>query len=251
MVATAVAMLAYAAAAATGSARAMGPALVAHLAALAAAALTPPLRFGFAPVLSFTAWLVLAVHAWESRAYPALGARRVLCCVGIGTLVLAYLYPGTPMNAQTTPGFATHLVLGISSYGLFAAAVVHAALTQRAERRLREGSSAQGGVPLLTLERLTFRLVDIGFVLLSATLTAGVWFALPVNGGTGLHVDHKTVFSVLAWLTFAVLVLGRLRSGWRGRSATRVIYLGAAFLLLAYVGSRFVLEVLLGRNPVA
>lgn len=247
-VATVVALLAYAAAAATGSPRVLVPALVAHLATLAVAALGHPVRFGFAPVLSFTAWLVLAVHTWESRAYPALGARRWLCAMGIAAVTVATLYPGTAMHAQASAGFATHLVLGISSYGLFAAAVVHAMLSARAEKRLRLATSDPGGVPLLTLERLTFRLVDIGFVLLSATLLAGAWYALPEQGGNGLRLDHKTVFSVLAWLTFAVLVFGRMRFGWRGSGAARVLYLGAGFLMLAYVGSRFVLEVLLGRS---
>jgi ABC-type uncharacterized transport system permease subunit len=59
--------------------------------------------------------------------------------------------------------------------------------------------------------------------------------------------DHKTVFSVLGWLVFAALLAGRIGRGWRGRHATRWLYVGAALLLLAYVGSRFVLEVVLGR----
>ena len=57
------------------------------------------------------------------------------------------------------------------------------------------------------------------------------------------------MFSVLSWLTFAVLLIGRARFGWRGRQAVRVLYLGSGLLLLAYVGSRFVLEVVLGRAP--
>jgi ABC-type uncharacterized transport system permease subunit len=63
----------------------------------------------------------------------------------------------------------------------------------------------------------------------------------------GWKWDHKTIFSVLAWLTFAVLLTGRARFGWRGRTARRVLYAGSALLLLAYVGSRFVLEVVLSR----
>ncbi len=62
--------------------------------------------------------------------------------------------------------------------------------------------------------------------------------------------DHKTTFSVLAWITFAILLIGRARFGWRGRTARRVLYAGSALLLLAYVGSRFVLEVVLARPPV-
>src|SRR3990167_6194866 len=103
------------------------------------------------------------------------------------------------------------------------------------------------GMPLLTLERLTFRFVTAGFVLLTATLAAGMLFSEALYG-RAWSWDHKDVFSVLSWLTFAALLLGRKRFGWRGRSAVRMLYAGAALLLLAYVGSRFALEVVLGRS---
>ena len=65
----------------------------------------------------------------------------------------------------------------------------------------------------------------------------------------GIFFDpyHKTVFSVLAWLVFAGLLVGRARLGWRGAKAVRVLYLGSGLLLLGYAGSRFVLEVVLRR----
>ena len=86
-------------------------------------------------------------------------------------------------------------------------------------------------------------------MLLSATLVAGLLFSETLYGTAvrNWKWDHKTVFSVLAWITFGVLLIGRARFGWRGRTATRVLYIGAIFLLLAYVGSRFVLEVILHR----
>ena len=103
-------------------------------------------------------------------------------------------------------------------------------------------------MPLLTLERLTFRFATAGFVLLSATLLAGLLFSDALYGrGSVAKWDHKTVFSVLAWLVFAFLLLGRARFGWRGRKAVRVLYTGSLLLLLAYAGSRFVLEVVLRR----
>ena len=105
------------------------------------------------------------------------------------------------------------------------------------------------GVSVFTLMAIPFFILAgtflTGFVLLSATLLAGMLFGDPVTGRAGLKWDHKTVFSVLAWITFAVLLVGRSRFGWRGRKARRVLYAGTGLLLLAYVGSRFVLEVLL------
>ena len=206
-------------------------------------------HFGFAQALSVTAWLVLTVYGIESRLFPELPVRRVLAVLGAAVALLAVLFAGTSLHVAASPWLALHLALGIASYGLFGVAVVHAWLMTRAEKQIRLAAGPQGGVPLLTLERLTFSFVMAGFVLLSATLLAGLLFGEKLYGASRpLKWDHKTVFSMLAWLSFAVLLMGRARFGWRGRTARRMLYAGAALLLLAYVGSRFVLEVLLART---
>lgn len=211
-------------------------------------------RFGFAPALSATAWMVLAVHAVESRFVPLPGVRRLLAALGGGTLALALLFPGEGGLYPASPWAPLHWLLGLASYGLVAAAVLHAAWLDRAERAMRlrmktpgpraERAAAAPALPLLTLEKLTYRFVWAGFVVLSLALALGVWFT-PV-----WHWDHKTVFSLLGWAVLAGLLAGRQAFGWRGRLATRGLYAGAVLLLLAYVGSRFVLEVLLHRTVV-
>ena len=207
-------------------------------------------RFGFAPAISVTAWLVLTVYAVEQKFFPQLRARWALAGLGAAAVLLALVFPGSPLHSTASLWLALHWALGIASYGLFAAAVVHAWLMTRAEREIRQASQPQAGVPLLTLERLTFRFVGAGFVLLTATLAAGFLFTETLYGpGKAWKWDHKTVFSVLSWITFALLLLGRSRFGWRGRKAVRFLYIGALLLLLSYVGSRFVLEVVLGRAP--
>ena len=205
-------------------------------------------RFGFAPALSGTAWLVLAVYGVERQLFPQLRAGPTLALLGGLAVLLAALFPGTPLHESKSAWLPLHWLLGIASYGLFAAAVVQAWLMQRTEKSMRTGAGLASGVPLLTLERLTFRFVGAGFVLLSATLAAGLLFSESLYGpGKAWHWDHKTVFSVLSWAAFAVLLVGRARFGWRGRKAVRMLYVGSGLLLLSYVGSRFVLEVVLGR----
>ena len=207
----------------------------------------PGIRFGFAPALSVTLWLVLAVYLIESSLLPLVGARRALAACGIVVVVVAWLYPGR-LHAQADSVWApVHWLLGIASYGLFGVAVLHALLLSRAERRMRSATplatAASPGMPLLRLERLTFRFVGAGFIVLSAAICLGAWFADPWRW------DHKSIFSLLAWLVFAALLIGRRNFGWRGPAAARWLYAGAVLLLLAYVGSRFVLEVLLQRLP--
>jgi ABC-type uncharacterized transport system permease subunit len=206
----------------------------------------PGARLGFGPVLSMTVWLLIAVHALESRFLPLPSVRLALGVAGALAVLIAVLFPGEvrPISSRLAP---LHFALGVGSYGLFAVAVLHALMLDAAERRLRGSGPARTagsalGMPLLQLERITFRFVEAGFGVLTLTLimgavTAGHW-----------RWDHKSVFSLLGWAVFAALLLGRHMRGWRGRRATRWLYVGATLLLLAYVGSRFVFEVLLGRS---
>ena len=207
----------------------------------------PGARFGFAPALSMTLWLVLAVYELESRSVPLPGARRALATCGIVVVVLAWIFPGQVHPQAASVWAPLHWLLGIASYGLFGVAVLHALLLSRAERQLRRtalvATAPATGLPLLRLERLTFRFVAAGFVVLSAAIALGAWFANPWRW------DHKAVFSILGWIVFAGLLAGRRAFGWRGPKAAGWLYAGAALLLLAYVGSRFVLEVLLQRAP--
>lgn len=220
---------------------------LAHGAMLVLTLFIEPPRFGFAPALSMTGWLALTIYGVESRMFPQLHAQRILSGLGAVVVLLALLFPGALLQADS-PWLAVHLALGITSYGLFAAAVIHAWLMRRAETRMREAGVPDGGIPLLTLERLTFQFVLAGFVLLTATLLFGWLFGETLYGpGRAWRWDHKTVFSLLAWITFALLLLGRWRFGWRGRRAVRVLYTGSGLLLLGYAGSRFVLEVVLRR----
>lgn len=210
----------------------------------------PGARLGFGPVLSLTVWLVLAVHTVESRFVPLPGVRRVLALNGALVVLLAWAFPGE-VKPALNPWAPVHWVLGVASYALFGAAVLHATMLDAAERRLRlPGNPAQGpmrgpmGLPLLRLERLTFRFVEVGFVVLTLAVLLGM------ATSTQWHWNHKTVFSLLGWAVFAALLAGRHWRGWRGVRATRWLYGGALLLLLGYVGSRFVFEVLLGRGNV-
>ncbi len=222
-------------------------------------------RFGFAPALSVTLWLVIGVYMLESRFLPMIGVRRSLAVLGGAAVLLATLFPGENRPQLASAWIPLHWVLGIASYGLFGAAVLHAAMLSRADQRMRgmrpmnvsvaslggpagnlgASSSAAAGMPLMRLERLTFQFVWAGFVVLSVALLLGAWYASPWRW------DHKTVFSLLGWCVFAALLGGRRAFGWRGPQATRWLYTGAGLLLLAYVGSRFVMEVVLHKVATA
>lgn len=202
------------------------------------------LRLGFSPVLSFTVWLVLLVYGIESRFVPVAGVRRVMALCGAAAVLLAWAWPGEVRAVAASRWAPLHWVLGLTSYGLFGAAVLHALMLDAADQRMRtrkSGPPTALGMPLLKLERMTYRFVEAGFVVLTLALLIGL--AEP----NWRWADRKTVLSLLGWGTFAALIAGRQWRGWRGHLATRWLYAGALLLLLAYVGSRFVTEVVLQR----
>lgn len=202
----------------------------------------PGARFGFAPALSMTTWLVLTVYLIESRFLPLHSVRRVLAWLAAAAVLLAWGFPGESRPQAASPWAPLHWVLGLASYGLFGVAVLHAALMNRAENRLRQKRATPAGMPLLQLERLTFQFVAAGVGVLSLAILLGWWFTPTWKW------DHKNLLAVLGWLVLTGLLVGRRVYGWRGRRATRWLYAGAALLLLSYAGSRFVFEVILQRG---
>jgi ABC-type uncharacterized transport system permease subunit len=209
-------------------------------------------RFGFGPVLSVMAWLVLTVYAVESRLYPQMQSRHALAALGGIALLISLVFPGAVLSAKASVWLPLHGALGVAAYGSLAVATVHAWLMHRAEAQMRavpSNAQASVGLPLLTLERLMLGFVAASFVLLTGTLLAGWFFGEDLYGlGRAWQWNHKTFFSVLAWALMGLLLLGHWQWGWRGKKAARFVYGSAALLLLAYVGSRFVLEVLLQRT---
>jgi ABC-type uncharacterized transport system permease subunit len=223
--------------------------------------------FGFAFALSAMFWLGAGIYWIESFFFPLDGLRLLVLPLACVASLMPLLFGGVRvLPYAAAPMFKLHFVIANIAYGLFAIAALHAVLMLAIERRLHamrgKGSSrhavATGGwfsswidtlPPLLTLERLLFRLIGAGFVLLTLTLLSGILFSEQLID-RALRFDHKTVFAILSWLMFGGLLTARRLSGWRGRAALRWVLASFIALLLAYVGSRFVFEVLLHRPVV-
>jgi len=215
--------------------------------------LTEELRFGFAFALSAMLWLTVVIYWAESLFLRLEGIQPLVLALAAACVPLPALFPGlvAPPTARSIE-FRMHMVLAVLAYGLFTMAALHALLMTVLERRLHgHARSASFGPlaalpPLLSMEILLFRLIAIGFVLLTLTLGTGVIYSETIFG-QAIKFNHKTVFAVVSWLIFAGLLAGRYFYGWRGRVALRWTLAGFLSLLLAYVGSRFVLEVVLQR----
>lgn len=141
-----------------------------------------------------------------------------------------------------------HVVLSLFSAGFLTLAVVQAATLALQDRLLHHatpGRTALSLPPLQTMERVLFQLIGLGFFVLSLSLVTGLLF---VDNLLAQHLAHKTVLSCLAWGMFGVLLWGRWRWGWRGRSAIRWTFTSYGLLILAYFGSKLVLEQVLNRH---
>ena len=214
------------------------------------------LRFGFAHALSATLWITALIVFVETMFSPSRGMFLLVLPLAAAATLLPALFPGAIVGRSSGATlFQVHLLLAILAYSLLTIAAIHALLMATMERRLHGDGGASAGrfalvidrlPPLLAMEGVLFRLITVGFLLLTATLVSGIFFSEQLFGRP-LRFDHKTVFATASWVVFGGLLLGRLVFGWRGRTALRWTLTGFVMLMLAYVGSHFVLEVLLRR----
>jgi len=213
-------------------------------------------RFGFAQALSATLLLAVLVLWIEGMFVSVRGLDVLVLPAAAVCVLLPMAFHGAAIGVGVdSVALRLHLLVAIAAYSLFTIAALHALLMTLLDRRLHSPLQAParglGRVfaqlpSLLALEKLLFQLIWVGFLLLTATLVSGVFFSEQLFG-RALRFEHKTVFTIASWLVFACLLGGRVVFGWRGRTALRWTFAGFLMLLLAYVGSRFVLEVILGR----
>ncbi len=208
------------------------------------------MRFGFSYALSLMLWLALVIY-WVESFYARLdGLQTLVLPLAAVSALLPALFPGQHVlsNADSAV-FRAHFLVAMVAYSLFTLAALHAIIMAAVEKRLHRGKLTRPLAslpPLLAMEALLFRLILIAFVLLTLALATGFVFSESLFG-KAVKFDHKILFSIISWCIFAALLLGRYIYGWRGRTALRWTLAGFVTLLLAYVGSRFVLEVILGR----
>lgn len=234
-----------------GQARAMALlALLGHAACAQSALITAgALSFGLTATVSLFLWQCALLVWLLGLLRPSAHLGITLYPVSALALLAALLFP----SGETLPftggwPLGLHVLLSLLAYGLLTIAAVQAIYLLVQDRGLRSlGPSARPLAlpPLETMERLLFELMLGGFFLLSLALLSGLLF---IEDMLAQHLAHKTILSLFAWMVFATLLWGRWRFGWRGRKAIHWTLGGYTALLLAYFGSKWVLEALLGRS---
>jgi ABC-type uncharacterized transport system permease subunit len=209
------------------------------------------LDLGVANAISMLVWLTLLIYWGAGLAYGGIGV--VIGLVAPGAVVALLLQAIVPTHHIVTYGgdplFTLHFAIAMLAYSLFIVATVHALLMLAEEKWLHRGvlpPFLRSLPPLLEMEALLFRIVLGAFVLLTLTLVSGVFFSEQLFGKP-FKANHKTVFGFISWIIFGGLLVGHYFRGWRGRTAVRWTLAGFIALLLAYIGSKVVLELILQR----
>lgn len=225
-------------------------ALLLHLAALIGSLVHDgSLRIGVTEAASLFAWQS-ALLLWLFSYREPIGINGVAIYPLAALFALWTALAPSPVS-QVKVGewqVSVHVLLSLLSAGLLtlaAAQAVALAVQDRLLHRHRVAPIGSRMPPLQTMERVLFQLIAVGFGLLSLTLLSGLWF---VHDWLAQHLAHKTVLSISAWLIFGVLLWGRWRYGWRGRTAIRWALAGYATLILAYFGSKAILEQIFGKH---
>jgi ABC-type uncharacterized transport system permease subunit len=226
--------------------------LALHTWLLAGAMFEPDgLHLGVGDAVSAILWLTVFIYWLGNFFYRLEGLQSLVLPAAAAAALLPAIFPSLkPLPNTDFMVFKVHLLIAMLSYSLLTIASLHAAMMALLERRLHDGTlplALRGLPPLLTMEILLFRIVWAGFILLTLTLASGVMYSEELFGRAA-RLNHKTVFGALSWIIFAALLCGRHVYGWRGRVAVRWTLAGFLMLVLAYIGSKFVLEVILGRS---
>ena len=207
-------------------------------------------NLGFYNALSAIFWLTVLVY-WLANIKHELHSLQafVLPPAAIFALIPAFEVNNHYLPQAAQPLFMAHIGIALLAYSLFTFAALHALLMTIAERSLHNKPTLiklPSFPPLMLMEGLLFRVIKIGFVLLTFALISGMLFSEHIFGKP-MQFTHKVVFSFASWIIYGWLLFGRYQYGWRGKKAINLTLIGFVLLLLAYVGSKFILQVLIGR----
>lgn len=201
---------------------------------------------GFFNALSMVAWIVALLVFIYSIRHDTEGLGLMLLPFAAFCLALEQIDMGPQILPVTLdPGVKAHIVISLLAYSLLTVATLQALAVALQDYRLRHrhpGGLIRSLPPLQEMEGLLFRFIAAGLILLSIALLSGAAYLEDIFAQ---HLVHKTILSIIAWILFATLLFGHWRFGWRGPTAIRWTIAGFVVLMLAYFGSKFVLEVVL------
>lgn len=209
--------------------------------------LTPAgIDVGLFSAASLVGVLIAAVAIITSLFRPVAALTVAAYPTAFALLLMATLFHDQYAPRYFEPGIGVHIALSLLAYAVLAMATVHAVLLAMQTRRFREHRALLRALPpIQTMEAILFELVAIGFALLTLAIVAGMLY---VDNFFAQHLVHKTVLTLAGWLSLGILLAGHHFAGWRGKTAVRWTATAFALLIVAFFGSKLVLEIVLHRT---
>lgn len=207
------------------------------------------LSLSLADAASFVGLLLALIALVGALDPPLRGMSAALFLLAGLTAALTGIGATGPENPEPISWqLKAHVLISLFAYGLLTVGAIVAVYALAQDRRLRSARLSPASslfAPLETTEKLLFGIATAGFAMLAIAVVSGLAF---VDNLFAQHLVHKTVLTLVALVLFGVLLAGRRYAGWRGRRAIYLYLWGFAVLGLAYFGSRYVLENVLGRT---
>lgn len=206
------------------------------------------LNLSFFNALSLITWLIALLVLLAALSNPVESLGVFLLPLASIAISLEMIFPGSRTLPEVLAlELKLHIMVSMLAYSLLSIAAVQSILLAVQDKHLRDkhpGGFIRALPPMQTMETLLFQLIGLGLAILTLSLVSG---AVYLEDMFAQHLVHKTILSMMAWMVFAILLWGRWKFGWRGRVAIRWTLSGFFVLLLAYVGSKWVVEIMLGR----
>ncbi len=200
-------------------------------------------------IMSFTSALMLLLSILFSTYRPVLPLALIGIPVAATGLILGFAFSKHDLFiSQNSFGLDLHIILSLSAYAILLMATIHAVLLWFQDRELKNKQKRRVWVYLLppfqAMESLLFDMLIAGFSLLTLALGFGFF---TIDNFFGQHLAHKTAFSIVSWFVYGALLIGHYQFGWRGQKAIRFTIIGFFLLAVGFIGSKFVLEMILNR----
>ncbi|MBI1453088.1 MULTISPECIES: cytochrome C assembly family protein [Acinetobacter] len=224
--------------------------LLLHAGVLLNDMLTPAgINYNVFNILSFTSGLMLLLSILFSTYRPVLALNLIGIPVAATGLILGFAFSKHDLIiSQNSLGLDIHIILSLSAYAILLMATIHAVLLWFQDRELKNKQKRRVWVSLLpsfqAMESLLFDMLIAGFILLTLALGFGFF---TIDNFFGQHLAHKTAFSIVSWFVYGSLLIGHYQFGWRGQKAIRFTIIGFFLLAIGFIGSKIVLEMILGR----
>lgn len=209
------------------------------------------INLGFFNVLSLVGWIIACLHIAINSYRPLLVMSLfAFPAAMLGLLVSELFYAPYTTITHLPKGAESHIVLSIFAYSVLCLAALHAILLAIQNKNLKKHRQKNKNPllatipPLQTMESVLFDFIGFGFVLLSLAIMSGF---MTLDNMFAQHVAHKTILTVFAWLVFGILLIGHYWRGWRGQRAVRFTLVGFSFLVVGFLGSKIVLELILQK----